>query len=320
MHYLRTTALCLVALVAFAPATLGAPPAHLPDEEAGETNPFGSFYLPLDPLVSETSWTPPTTSCPGGVAPDTDGDGVLDIYDSDDDCDFLADTLETDVKFGLDPLRKNTDNEGPIDGYDLRPLSSAVPKVYIKIKKITNGDGDMDCCLGARWGDPFFEPVEIRLRTSEAALASFTFTGLSSCDSCHPHDKEIYTTTDFPSASVNKDLVSDILRYTRDGSTSFPRFYIKFILKDHDVSDHDRYDISPASGHQDVYDWTETLEYLSNSITRTLYLDGNGDGNADNSGLVEFEINTDANHCAVVAASKVASGDSFVSLTDVGSC
>jgi hypothetical protein len=61
------------------------------------------------------------------MVPDTDGDGVPDSQDSDDDNDGLSDTLE--IAIGTNPLNADTDHDGFGDGMEYRagydPLSAA---------------------------------------------------------------------------------------------------------------------------------------------------------------------------------------------------
>jgi hypothetical protein len=56
---------------------------------------------------------------------DTDGDGIGDVCDVDDDNDTLADTLEAEL--GTDPLRADTDGDGTPDAQDPTPLQANAP-------------------------------------------------------------------------------------------------------------------------------------------------------------------------------------------------
>lgn len=53
---------------------------------------------------------------------DTDGDSIPDVYDDDDDNDFLTDLEE--AALGTNPLLADTDGDGVIDGEDQYPLDN----------------------------------------------------------------------------------------------------------------------------------------------------------------------------------------------------
>ncbi len=63
--------------------------------------------------------TPGTVGGPSGLAQlvDSDRDGIIDLYDDDDDNDGLTDELEVNT-YKTDPLDPDTDNDGIPDGYE----------------------------------------------------------------------------------------------------------------------------------------------------------------------------------------------------------
>jgi len=61
------------------------------------------------------------------VKKDTDGDGIFDDQDLDDDNDGVSDSDE--LKKGTDPLNKDTDGDGVIDSLDVYPLDPNKSKV-----------------------------------------------------------------------------------------------------------------------------------------------------------------------------------------------
>lgn len=72
---------------------------------------------PADPAAPGSPGTPATPATPP-PPPDTDGDGVLDKDDLDDDNDLLDDTLE--AKLMTDPLSADSDGDGAHDGYEYK--------------------------------------------------------------------------------------------------------------------------------------------------------------------------------------------------------
>jgi hypothetical protein len=63
------------------------------------------------------------------VKKDTDGDGIFDDQDLDDDNDGVSDADE--LKNGTDPLNKDTDGDGVIDSLDVYPLDPNKSKVEV---------------------------------------------------------------------------------------------------------------------------------------------------------------------------------------------
>jgi hypothetical protein len=82
-----------------------------------------------------------TTLASGNPSGDSDGDGILNSSDLDDDNDFLLDTAE--IAAGTDPLNKDTDADGMTDWEEL-VLHQTNPK---------NTDSDGDTITD--WNDPF---------------------------------------------------------------------------------------------------------------------------------------------------------------------
>lgn len=319
----KTIMASLAALVLAVPAALAYTNeayAHGPQEENVPS--LGFFTAPLDlaPLQSTSADNYPTLTCPGGVrGVDTDGDGVTDAFDADDDCDRLEDTLETG-ELGSDPLSANSDSDSVPDYKDILPTTSAT--LTLQITEFKNLVNNMDCCTNPEhYGDPYLNQADFTGFSGGTVLAQFL--GIAKFkESDHYHDQEIYTSTDFASSAQTLDIPDAVQDYSQTSSTSYPEFQLRLQVKDHDTWDHDDYDISSAAGENPFHDLTGTLYQLSKTAAglygsgASFTLDGSTDGSSTNAGLFKFTLKSNALQCAIDAATDARNGDVSVSLAD----
>jgi hypothetical protein len=91
-----------------------------------ELDPGRNYLLQVKPKAGQSAFSQ-DYALAWQMVPDTDGDGVPDSQDSDDDNDGLSDTLE--IAIGTNPLNADTDHDGFGDGMEYRagydPLSAA---------------------------------------------------------------------------------------------------------------------------------------------------------------------------------------------------
>lgn len=225
------------------------------DDEVNPTTLFATSWTEVeaggepDPQPSDYQEPPGCGNYPEEEGVDTDGDGTPDDLDQDDDCDNLSDVVETD-HLGTDPLTKNTDEDDVMDGLDLSPDGEV--RLSARIMEIWNID-HLDCCYpdDARWGDPYIDNFKLYVSDNEPLDNIVPFSGLRSCDDCHPHDQQSYKSIDgdIPVDYQDGPLKDDIRFYEhRVDQTNFPKAGWEIVLKDHDGGAQwgdDLYDISP---------------------------------------------------------------------------
>ena len=118
-------------------------------DEDGDTVPNGSDNCPLIPNTDQL---------------DTDGDGLGNLCDLDDDNDGLSD-FEEIFPHGTDPLNPDTDGDGLLDGEEVF--------TYFTNPLVADTDGD-SLGLGDPFGLFFRDGVEVFMGTNPVALCSTT--------------------------------------------------------------------------------------------------------------------------------------------------
>lgn len=233
---------------------------------------------------------------------DMDGDGTDDCDDPDDDGDHLSDKLEREHEM-YDYRDKDSDDDiddTPDDGYDLVPRTTGGAAATITA---TGYDAvGNDCCGDATLADPYIPNDELVVTYGVSDISLPSPSGWRLDDPTTPEGEDGHVeerqedavsdltlddgdsqTGDGDVTGNTMDLPDDIRDYPGKYEGGLPRVTLTIGLKDHDVAEDDRMDLTDGSAYKAVL-W-ETL--TNDDDTSVQSSSGAGDGL--NSG-VEFQF------------------------------
>lgn len=259
--------------------------------------------------------------CGEGIPPgDTDGDGVLDPWDEDDDCDRLEDEFEANV-MGTDNKTRDTDDDGVWDGIDLAPVDAGASldspnpgagaglTIRLKVKSIETTKGvDFFIPFIAekwQWIDPFVHHARVYIQDGQPPVGDFRIPGLNEDD--HPHNaKNVAIGDRLKDEDAIVDLPEDGLVFGLDSAGRL-RFSIEIQLRDHDIWWDDKIDLDAAVNSQDTVRYDGALDDLVGKVQHVEF-SGLGDGSENDSARLKAVIGSNVDGCALRVLRQIREG------------
>lgn len=212
--------------------------------------------------VNVQNWDPqrdgypyPTLDCAAGPTipwVDTDGDGLLDAVDEDDDCDGISDEVEN--KVGMARLDSDPDRDGIKHGKDLTDTPAPV-NILVQAKSLTHpSDGILDDLYNAP--DPFLD-VDSGFALDDdgdpSGESGYQISIPKLQENDHIHNELEITFSDHTADSdhpedVAKGLPSDYPGY-KQYQNGYPVLQVRLPLWDHDFTSCENLGFSCPSEH-----------------------------------------------------------------------
>lgn len=255
-----------------------------PDTDGDGVNDGDEIILLTDPLVADQPASIVPTSPNADQLTDTDGDGITDVNDTDDDNDGLSDELE--VVLGTNPLNPDSDGNGVTDGAQYQdhqivlvnpvvPDTTTPTSVSAPVDGDADGDGIQDSIDTDADGDGITDVVEVAQGSDPLVVTDPTDTDWDSDGISNPI--EVTSGTD----QSNPDTDGDSLD---DGDEA---------LHGTDPLNNDT-DSDGVSDGQEITTSTDPLKADAPTTTTTKIVDTDHDGLSDTEETTKY--NTDPNN------------------------
>lgn len=208
---------------------------------------YGNLCLYRDTFLSEfQSWDlqvdgvpHPTLDCATGPTipwVDTDGDGTLDPVDKDRDCDHISDDLEYEL--GLEPLNRDSDDDGVVDTRDLTPTTNVPVSAVVRAVEFALLNWDTGPSDAFAPDDPFLRnDAGITNDDGDPMGTELLSVGMMT-ETDHLHQNKVYnyTTEETTSRDDTVEFSQDISDYPLTPCLDcYPNLEFHFPIHDHDA-------------------------------------------------------------------------------------
>lgn len=236
---------------------------------------YANLCLYGDTFLAEfQGWDPqvdgvphPTLDCATGPTipwVDTDGDGTLDPVDEDRDCDHISDDLEYEL--GLEPLNRDSDDDGVVDTRDLTPTTNVPVSAVVRAVEFALLNWDTGPSDAQAPDDPFLRnDAGITNNDGDPMGTELLSVGMMT-ETDHLHQNKVYDYTTEPEKSRDDtvEFSQDISDYSLTPCLDcYPKLEFHFPIHDHDdpcdlfgevcASGHPKYHEEDAENERYVY-------------------------------------------------------------------